>query len=215
MILFIDTEISGFPKNGAGLEDPTQARILEIACILTDEQGKVISTLDTLVKCGDIVLREGLPHDITVKDCNEKGVCQEGFILSLKYYFSMADIVVAHNIDFDLKMLALYFEKLGEPKNEIFCTMKAMTDILKIPNKFNNGYKWASLKESADYFVLINRDAHRAMADAEMCKDIYFAIQNMNDFGQIAKMMGADKLTIRLPECEKMTTTQEVLGVKI
>jgi DNA polymerase III epsilon subunit-like protein len=108
MILFLDTETSGFPKNGVGLEDPTQARILEIACILTDDQGKVISTLDTLVQCGDIELSDKLPHDIAVKDCNEKGITYDDLRHFLISYAVVIDKIVAHNIEFDLKMIALH-----------------------------------------------------------------------------------------------------------
>jgi DNA polymerase III epsilon subunit-like protein len=180
MILFIDTETSGFPKNGVGLEDPKQARILEIACILTDDQGKVISTLDTLVKCGDIEIHGSAfkIHGITAEECNEKGIEFMDMISLIKWYISQSSVVVAHNMKFDEGMLGIYNVCFADDKK--FCTMKAMTDILKIPNRFNNGYKWANLKESADYFGLVNREAHRAMADAEMCKEIYFKIQGQS-----------------------------------
>jgi len=203
MILFIDTETSGFPKNGVGLEDPTQARILEIACILTDDQGKVISTLDTLVQCGDIEIHESPQkvHGITVQECNEKGMPKEMFVRFLEHYILESSAIVCHNTVFDFKMIELYTRKLESPVLKKFCTMKAMTDILKLPNKFNNGYKFANLKESSDYFGLVNREAHRAMADAEMCKEIYFAIQLMSSEVGGCNSSGVEK--------------QEVLGVMI
>lgn len=179
MILFIDTETSGFPKNGVGLEDPTQARILEIACILTDDQGKVISTLDTLVQCGDIELSDKLPHDITFKDCNEEGQTNNQLSEWLSLYLRKSSIIVAHNIDFDLKMMALHVDKNFFHSHVKFCTMKATTDICKIPHARNSGYKFPKLDEAHAYFFgETKKSNHRAMGDAIMCKEIYFALQS-------------------------------------
>ena len=191
MILFIDTETSGFPltdktkHEDLSLNNPKQARILEIACILTDDQGKVISMLDTLVTCGDIELREGLPHDITVEDCNERGISLSR-LRDIIHFFSDTDFgenkrttIVAHNIGFDEKMLKLHGIDLRKPWTDFYCTMKSTTDICKIPHMRNSGYKFPKLDEAHAYFFgETMKSNHRAMGDAIMCKEIYFALKN-------------------------------------
>ncbi len=180
MILFIDTETSGFPKNGVGLEDPTQARILEIGAILTDDQGKIVATLDSLVKCGDIVLHEKLKgvHDITVEECNENGLDNVRFIKLVDSMYHSCNTIVGHNIEFDLKMLSLYYPYLNAGCPILFCTMKSTTDICKIPNRWGTGYKYPSLNEAyTHFFGETKKSKHRAFDDAMMCKEIYFKLQ--------------------------------------
>ena len=75
-------------------------------------------------------------------------------------------------------MLNIESERLSIPnrlgdRKEFFCTMRAMTNVVKIPSP--RGYKWPKLSEA--YRFLFNRDlegAHDAMADVRACAEIYF-----------------------------------------
>lgn len=67
--------------------------------------------------------------------------------------FLRADTVVGHNVEFDLRFLKKELADLGfsyHPGSEL-CTMKALTDLCKLPHKrhsnYVNRYKWPKLDE--------------------------------------------------------------------
>ena len=70
--------------------------------------------------------------------------------------FLNADILVAHNISFDMAFMVKEFENIGFDtdtlfKNkETFCTMNRYTDILNIPHHYY-GVKYPTLDETMDY----------------------------------------------------------------
>ena len=100
----------------------------------------------------------------------------------------MADLLVAHNLDFDRTMIVAelfrmrQWESLLAAKQAFvekpgFCTMKATTPICKLPGKFGNDYKWPKLQEA--YKHLFNEEfqgAHDAMADVRACARVYYSL---------------------------------------
>lgn len=72
-------------------------------------------------------------------------------------------MIVCHNSQFDIPFIQIEFERIGvriKPQN-IFCTMKYYTNVLKIKNSY--GYKWPTLTEVLDYYGINSIDIKRKM----------------------------------------------------
>ncbi len=82
------------------------------------------------------------------------------FFNEIKSDFENADLVVAHNTQFDFMFMRAEFERLGElfaVKNE-FCSMKKMTAVCKLPRSKGIGYKYPKLSELCTYFGISDRE---------------------------------------------------------
>ena len=68
--------------------------------------------------------------------------------------FYNADIVVAHNVNFDINFLICEFKYLGLQfrYKESFDTMRYFTPILKLPRKSSQAYKYPKLSELCVFF---------------------------------------------------------------
>jgi DNA polymerase III epsilon subunit-like protein len=173
--LIFDTETTGFPKSGVDWDSPTQARVCQLAWVKTDERFREISCFKALI-CSDgkWMITEGAyqTHGISQHDCDKYGC---GMRLVLPLFMSAiehSDLVAAHNIMFDIRMMDIECDAFKESKitwegNKFFCTMQAMTPICKLENKNGRaGFKWPKLREA--YFHCFGeelKDAHDALAD--------------------------------------------------
>ncbi|HPJ38473.1 MAG TPA: 3'-5' exonuclease [Spirochaetota bacterium] len=74
-----------------------------------------------------------------------------------------ADIIIGHNILFDIRFLRHEFMSCGTlfPGKKMFCTMKYFTDIIKIP-KSGGRYKYPNLGELARYLGIGDSDVAKA-----------------------------------------------------
>ena len=68
--------------------------------------------------------------------------------------FSLADLIVSHNVDFDFMFMRSEYENLGKNfiVNNSFCTMKKSVPICKLPRKTGAGYKYPKLSELCAFF---------------------------------------------------------------
>ena len=187
MYLFGDTETTAFSLSGA-LKQAGQARVCQIALLLTDENGKSIAEFSSLVKpegwnVGDSA--EAV-HGYSTLMCEKYGLSHYLVMHTWQEMASKAKFQVYHNASFDTKMLQIeqaYFYdqqfKFAEP--EVYCTMLKSTDICKVPHPTRRGNKWPKLDEALK--ILCNKSlgdqAHDALWDARACKDIFFAMKKM------------------------------------
>ena len=74
----------------------------------------------------------------------------------IKEDFSKANVIVAHNFNFDHSFLRETFSRLGETFcfNQSFCSMKAFTPICKLTRANSKGYKYPKLNELCEFFGL-------------------------------------------------------------
>lgn len=84
--------------------------------------------------------------------------------------FTNVDMIIAHNINFDIKFITAEFKRCGyefKPKLT-FCSMKYYTDICKIPSKHKpDSYKFPKLEEAINFVGIDNEKVN------ELCKKIY------------------------------------------
>ena len=75
-------------------------------------------------------------------------------------------IFVAHNVFFDYRFIQREFNELGFSfKREVFCTCKSSRKVF-------TGLASYSLKNLCNYFGIIQKEAHRALSDAENALEI-------------------------------------------
>lgn len=189
-ILFFDTETTGKAKLKADPEADFQPRIVQLAALLCNEAGKEICSLNLLIAPAIPIEAEAAGiHGITNEFAAANGVKLWPALNLFCSLVELADLVVAHNIDFDA------FIVRGEAKRtelklkpvEKFCTMKSMTDICCLPGPYGN--KWPKLIEAYQHcFKKDFEGAHDALGDVRACKEIYFWLQERNAMPEDAKV---------------------------
>ncbi|UTU07864.1 DNA polymerase III alpha subunit [Caulobacter phage C1] len=184
MILFFDTETTGLWNKGLPMGSEEQPKIVQIAAILTDENGEEKMQMNFIVRQDHVPQRASDVHGITTEVSQALGL-NEGIVMSaFEELLTLADTVVAHNGEYDQQVIQNAYTLLdGKLSNHFadkkaFCTMKASTAICKI--KGPRGYKWPKLIEAHEILLGEKFDgAHDALADVRACKRVYFKLQDI------------------------------------
>lgn len=186
MYLILDTETSGLPLFNAPANDPNQAHIVQLACILLDESFEEKACFNALIKpqlFHTIHPKAQEAHGISIEDCHKYGMPIKDALSVFIGMFYKATTRVAHNIKFDRQLyeidhkLAFDAHPIAYEQASLFCTMNATTPICKLPKKNNWGagsYKWPRLEEA--YLHIFNEpmiNAHDALADVRACARIF------------------------------------------
>lgn len=179
-VLVFDTETTGVvPK--AYLPIDKMPYIVQLGFMLYDtNSNEIITNFNEIIKIPQhvVIPQEASDvHRIYKKDCEEKGIDIKDAINQFKIAYFEADIVVAHNIIFDNRMVMIECERLGMEcflLEEIsFCTMKNSTNITKIiaTNKYGKKYiKSPRLSELHNHFFgFVPKDLHDAFIDLLVC----------------------------------------------
>lgn len=182
--LIFDTETTGKMAFNKGSTDPVQPDVIQLGLLLVDtsDWSKKLQ-ISMLVQ-----LREGAciekgafeTHGISKEDCSKFGVSPRAALNIFNDACARADILVAHNLNFDEKVMqtALYREKLLDasqlmlPEMKRLCTMELSTNILKLRNPYKkNSFKWPKLEEAYKKFSGGKelKGGHDALVDAEAC----------------------------------------------
>lgn len=190
MICVFDTETTGLPnKRSPRLE--MQPHIMQLAISLYDESRRPVFELSTLVALPEHVgcSPEALAtHGITPELSREYGMPAKKAIGMLRFAMRRAKIVVAHNLQFDEKLVDFACKRNEEisPLEGAgkFCTLEATTDLLRLPPteamiKWGHGDKFKSPKLEETYRFLFGETfegAHDALVDTRACARVYFEL---------------------------------------
>lgn len=184
MKLVFDTETTGLWNYKLPKNHPSQPRCVQLGAILVDNDDKVKGEINLIIKPdGWTVPKEASDiHGITNEMAEKYGVPAIVAFAAFSNLVKAADTLVAHNFDYDDKIVQREFDLLGKSaalsaftSKSAFCTMKASTDILKIPGP--RGNKWPSLMEAHKFFFNEGFEgAHDAMADVRACKRVLFEL---------------------------------------
>lgn len=187
MILFFDTETTGKLDFRAPPEANHQPRLVQLACLLTDDAGKELSSINIVVKPNgfEIPVSATAIHGYTTQAATDLGLDLSTVLFLLNDLRQKPHVVVAHNIDFDLKIVEGELRRgdfdcedgiFGDAR--IFCTMKSMTPVCKLPGKYGD-YKWPKLQEAYKHAFGVEFDgAHDALADVRACAKVYFWLKD-------------------------------------
>jgi len=173
-LLVFDTETTGIPSSKAELA--AQPWIIQFACIIYEydfisKELKEVSRMDQLIK-PDV--------EVTYETTQLTGISNQMLEGAPKFAevvdqileaFASADVAVAHNIEFDQKMVEIELARAGRPTKflpeKIFDTMKQTRDLCRLPGRMGSGsYKNPRLAELHTFlFDRSFENAHNAMYD--------------------------------------------------
>lgn len=174
MYLFFDTETTGLPRrwNAPVTDVENWPRLVQLAWITYDDQGKLLESQNMLVQPDGFVIppEASRVHGITTAIAKEKGLPIREVMEPFAEQIDAASALVGHNISFDECIVGAEFERLRMMTSLFlklkYCTMKSSTEYCKLPGK--KGYKSPRLAEL--HQVLFGTDfdhAHDALADVE------------------------------------------------
>jgi len=174
--LVFDTETTGLPLRGAReneLEKWSGCRLVQIAWELFKDDKRESAECYTIIPDGYTIPESASKiHGITTEMASRDGKSMFYALMKFHYALSKADVLVAHNIEFDYKLVAAeYFRLLGRVPDKLqqvrqVCTMKRWT---------KPGGRWPKL--GVLYTELFGRPAencHQADTDVRYCAEIYF-----------------------------------------
>lgn len=164
-LVVLDTETTGFPKQ-------EWSRVIELAAVLLDRDGKEVSSWSSLIKPD--VLDERADGALAVNHITREmleGQPDTGSAaMSFLAWLSSHGLpkVTAFNVGFDCSML----KKMGLQVEWAPCVMLAAQKAMGVDG-------WPKLSAAAEHFnVPVEGDAHRALTDARTAARIVVAIQS-------------------------------------
>jgi DNA polymerase III subunit epsilon len=186
LYLFFDTETTGIPKNyKASVSDLSNwPRLVQIAWVITDENGGEISSAEHIVKPNGFTIPTDAAtiHGITTEIALAQGVELKFALDAIAKEIGAAKSVIAHNMAFDEKILGAEFLRAGYSNHlqakQRRCTMQSATDFCRLPGPY--GYKWPTLSElHQKLFRESFAGAHRALVDVRACAKCYFELRRL------------------------------------
>lgn len=184
--LFFDCETTGKPKvYNASYEDVDNwPRVTQLAWMLCDETGGILDQRQNLIFPEDWEIPKEqffIDNNMSTERCADEGFPIHNELKILMEAKQQADFLVAHNLNFDHRVVWAEFIRAGiEPKRGMvkICTMMKSTKFCNLPNPKGYGApKWPKLEEL--HRKLFNKDfdgAHDAMADVIALRDCFFKL---------------------------------------
>jgi DNA polymerase-3 subunit alpha len=172
--LIFDTETTGLPKrNNAPIEDlDNWPRLVQLAWELHDIEGNLVEAKNYIVKPEGFTIPYGAEkvHGISTDKAIKEGYGLPFVLDEFEKDLENTRLVIGHNIEFDLNILAAEFLRLKRnnllEKTPDLCTKIETTDFCQIPGGRGGSYKWPTLNEL--YHKLFSEgfdEAHNASAD--------------------------------------------------
>ena len=179
-LLVFDTETTGLlPK----MRIPTKhnihmfPNIVQFSFVVYDsELNEVTKTVDSIVHVPDYIVisdESAKIHGITNTISREQGRCIKDVLNDFINATNEVDVVVAHNIEFDIKCVKVELMRNDMSTNfidqlQLYCTMKdpKSIELCKLPSKFASEYKYPKLQEL--YATLFNEtpdNLHNSLYD--------------------------------------------------
>ena len=185
MYLFFDTETTGRPRNynAPATDLGNWPRLVQLAWALFDEDEQEVDCRDMIIKPDDFTIpREATEiHGITTERAMEDGFPLGDALLDFSSVLVQTSLLVAHNIDFDAKIVEAEFIRENIPTNlstiPKICTMKRSTEFCRIQGRYGR-YKWPSLSEL--HLKLFNtpfEGVHDAKEDVKACANCFFELR--------------------------------------
>lgn len=197
-ILFFDTETTGIPINHdapiANIDN--WPRIVQLAWIICDNNRKIISQKNYIVKPMDFTIPDSTVeiHGINMEYAEKVGKPIHHIIKEFSKAIDSVDIIVGHNINFDINVTGCEMYRLGisgflEEKPNI-CTMKSSLEYCSFDTDY--GSRYPKLQElHTKLFSFPFENAHDAFSDIKATFDCFW---KLIDLGVIDKEQYPDSL---------------------
>lgn len=193
-VLIFDTESTGLIRS-TSYSDANNPYLASIAALLYDtEANRIISSLNTLIHPAgwEMPPEAEAVNGLTTQYLCDTGVPAQAVIPLFMNIASKADLVVGHNVEFDIKIMsAALWRHITKEHNDdfarelianhwltlpTFCTMKESKNEVQALNK-SGRLKYPKLTETYKHFFGKDLDrAHSANADAVATLEIYLVL---------------------------------------
>lgn len=184
MYLFFDTETTGLPRSWkAPVEEVDNwPRLVQLAAVMTDEEGTVLAEMDRIVQPDGFVIsaKAASIHGIDQDRALREGLPVLEVLGEFVELMERSGTLVAHNLSYDEKVLGAELIRSGIShslsQRQTICTMQKSTQFCGLPGKY--GFKWPTMAEL--YHKLFEEDfsgAHTAMADTRAVVRSFFELK--------------------------------------
>ena len=186
-VFVFDLETTGLPPRPSDYRryyDPftethryDSARVVEMAYVIY-ESDTMIQSSSWLVQPDGFLIENSHIHGITQDVAERNGVTFPDLIKLLRNTMDHCDRIVAHNLDFDMNVLAAELVRYNARDlaenlfaKEKLCTMKYARSKLCLP-------KWPRLNDLYNKYFgdQVWKQSHRALDDVSKTADCYFAL---------------------------------------
>lgn len=185
MYLVFDTETTGLPRswNAPVTDTNNWPRIVQLAWQFLDEEGKVLAEANRIIRPDGFVIppEASMVHGITTERALSEGIALRDALLEFADVLSVAKNLIAHNINFDERVVGSEFirESLSREFLEAIdkvCTMQSSTEYCGLPGPY--GFKYPKLDQL--HVCLFDEGfdgAHDALNDVRACARCYFELK--------------------------------------
>lgn len=191
MILFYDTETTGFVQKDLPPEHPTQPHLVQLGLILATDTGQEVSFAELIVRPKEYKIPDGAAkvHGVTTSIAEECGV---PLATVLSVFFQLranSKEIVSFNMDFDDMVMRAAIARSGRTPSHPgpaaqTCCMRLAAPIMALPPTAKMQaagflkHKPPNLMEAHEYFCKEKFEgAHSALVDARACMRVYFAMR--------------------------------------
>ena len=187
MYLFFDTETTGLPKDWKAPITDSNAwpRLVQVAWIVFNEKRERIRKENYIIKPENFLIPEEASkiHGISTEKAIMCGKDLLFVLNALNREIDNSDMLVAHNINFDSKIVGAEMIRRNLTTNlfakRLVCTMESSTNFCQLHGDY--GYKWPKLSEL--YIKLFGenfQDAHNASSDIEAAAKCFWKLKELN-----------------------------------
>lgn len=193
--LFIDTETTGLPLNDnlPYTDLKNWPYLVQVALIIEDDNYGILAKRNIILKPDGYTIPESTTkiHGISNERAVKNGEDRDKVISFLDLALYKSDIIIGHNVSFDLNVIKSEIIRIKGIENALFekkkhiviDTMKMGKNICKIPNlsfhtRLSLPNKYPKLDEL--YYKLFNKhfnNQHDAMADVQAAYDCYYELK--------------------------------------
>ena len=202
-VIVFDTETTGLPEDRRAPPTATEKwpHIVQLSYILYDtDTDTIVDSVDDLVS-----LPQGVPlpasstkvHGITESQLRRKGIPVERALAEFTRVMRQADSVVAHNLEFDLRVVQAGCHRVGmadpfgDPAPSRYCTMMNGRAMCAIWVVRPNGTRYIKYPKLHDLHVELFQEGadnlHDALADVLVCLRCYLAMAHEKDLMRCRK----------------------------
>ena len=193
--LFIDTETTGLPINDkvAYTNLDNWPYLVQVALIIEDDNYGILAKRNIILKPNGYSIPESSAriHGISNAQAVKEGEDRKQVICFLDTVLYNSDIIIGHNVSFDLNVVKAEIIRVKGIENTLFVkkkhniidTMNLGVNVCKIPNlsfysSQSQPYKYPKLAEL--YYKLFNKhfdNQHDAMSDIQATYDCYYKLK--------------------------------------
>lgn len=161
-------------------------RLVQLAWLVCDESGAEVDRGNEIIYPVNFDIPDEAAdiHGITTERAMKEGKYIEDVMPFFLSDIKRSNLLVAHNIAFDEKIMGAELLRLEMDPNLIqipkLCTMKRATRFCNLPGQYG-GLKWPKLSEL--HQILFNEDfdnAHDALADVIACARCYWRLKELH-----------------------------------